>query len=52
MIMFDELNDVRVIGLITVVGLLGITLAGMSWEAKVRKCSHQVLPSVSGRKER
>jgi len=49
--MFDELNDVRVIGLITVVGLLGITLAGMSWEAKVGARSDQVLPSVSRRKE-
>lgn len=34
-LMTDELNDVRIIGTITVVLLLGISLAGMEWEAKV-----------------
>lgn len=33
--MVDPVNDVRIIGAITVVILLFITLAGMSWEAKV-----------------
>lgn len=35
-IMVDELNDIRIIGCITVVLLLGISVAGMEWEAKVR----------------
>lgn len=35
-IMVDQLNDIRIIGCITVVLLLGISLAGMEWEAKVR----------------
>ena len=35
-IMVDPLNDIRIIGCITVVLLLGISLAGMAWEAKVR----------------
>ena len=34
--MVDDVNDVRIIGTITVVILLCITFAGMSWEAKVR----------------
>jgi len=29
-------NDIRIIGCITVVLLMGITVAGMEWEAKVR----------------
>lgn len=33
--MIDELNDIRIIGAITVVILLGISVAGMEWEAKV-----------------
>lgn len=33
--MVDDVNDVRIVGAITVVILLFITLAGMSWEAKV-----------------
>ena len=35
-IMVDEVNDIRIIGCITVVLLLGISVAGMEWEAKVR----------------
>lgn len=34
--MVDEMNDIRIIGAITVVILLGISVAGMEWEAKVR----------------
>ncbi|KAF3832874.1 hypothetical protein F7725_026539 [Dissostichus mawsoni] len=34
-IMVDELNDIRIIGCITVVLLLAISIAGMEWEAKV-----------------
>uniref|UniRef100_A0A8C2DE75 Solute carrier family 12 member 10, tandem duplicate 3 n=1 Tax=Cyprinus carpio TaxID=7962 RepID=A0A8C2DE75_CYPCA len=33
--MVDDVNDVRIIGAITVVILLCITFAGMAWEAKV-----------------
>lgn len=35
-IMVDPLNDIRIVGCITVVLLLGISVAGMEWEAKVR----------------
>lgn len=35
-LMVDEMNDIRIIGCITVVLLLGISVAGMEWEAKVR----------------
>lgn len=35
-LMVDQLNDIRIIGCITVVVLLGISVAGMEWEAKVR----------------
>ena len=35
-IMVDQINDIRIIGCITVVLLLGISVAGMEWEAKVR----------------
>lgn len=33
--MVDPTNDIRIIGSITVVILLGISVAGMEWEAKV-----------------
>lgn len=33
----DPTNDIRIVGIITVVALLGISLAGMEWEAKVTK---------------
>lgn len=35
MVMTDEINDIRIIGTITVIVLLGISVAGMEWEAKV-----------------
>ncbi|XP_076849756.1 solute carrier family 12 member 1 [Brachyhypopomus gauderio] len=35
-IMVDEMNDIRIIGCITVVLLLGISVAGMEWEAKAQ----------------
>ncbi|KAI2663065.1 Solute carrier family 12 member 3 [Labeo rohita] len=34
--MVDDVNDVRIIGAITVVILLCITFAGMAWEAKAQ----------------
>lgn len=36
-LMTDELNDIRIVGTLTVILLLGISVAGMEWEAKVRK---------------
>ncbi|MEQ2170843.1 hypothetical protein GOODEAATRI_004447 [Goodea atripinnis] len=33
-LMTDEINDIRIIGTITVIVLLGISVAGMEWEAK------------------
>ncbi|MBN3299573.1 S12A3 protein, partial [Amia calva] len=35
-VMVDPLNDVRIIGVITITGLLGISLAGMEWEGKTQ----------------
>ncbi|KAG8440504.1 hypothetical protein GDO86_006307 [Hymenochirus boettgeri] len=35
-IMVDEFNDIRIIGTITVILLLGISVAGMEWEAKAQ----------------
>ncbi|XP_068616528.1 solute carrier family 12 member 1 [Brachionichthys hirsutus] len=35
-IMVDELNDIRIVGVITVVLLLAISVAGMEWEAKAQ----------------
>ncbi|XP_077328086.1 solute carrier family 12 member 1 isoform X2 [Lithobates pipiens] len=35
-IMIDEINDIRIVGAITVVLLLGISVAGMEWEAKTQ----------------
>lgn len=35
-LMIDVLNDIRIIGCITVVVLLGISVAGMEWEAKAQ----------------
>uniref|UniRef100_A0A8C5E4C4 Solute carrier family 12 member 1 n=1 Tax=Gouania willdenowi TaxID=441366 RepID=A0A8C5E4C4_GOUWI len=34
-LMVDEINDTRIVGMITVVFLLGIAVAGMEWEAKI-----------------
>lgn len=36
MFMIDEINDIRIIGAMTVVILLGISVAGMEWEAKAQ----------------
>lgn len=36
MLMVDPTNDIRIIGIITVVVLLGISVAGMEWEAKAQ----------------
>jgi solute carrier family 12 sodium/potassium/chloride transporter 2 len=33
--MVDDINDVRIIGVITVVVLLLIAIVGMEWEARV-----------------
>ncbi|XP_076023733.1 solute carrier family 12 member 1 [Genypterus blacodes] len=35
-LMTDEKNDIRIVGCLTVVLLLGISLAGMEWEAKAQ----------------
>jgi len=35
--MVDEINDVRIIGLITAVVMMAIALAGLSWESKVSR---------------
>ncbi|XP_056873925.1 solute carrier family 12 member 2 isoform X1 [Takifugu flavidus] len=35
-IMTDNINDIRIIGTITVILLLGISVAGMEWEAKAQ----------------
>lgn len=32
----DPINDIRIIGVVTVTVLLAISLAGMEWESKVR----------------
>ncbi|KAJ8371597.1 hypothetical protein AAFF_G00306830 [Aldrovandia affinis] len=34
--MTDELNDIRIVGTLTVILLLGISMAGMEWEAKAQ----------------
>ncbi|XP_072137825.1 solute carrier family 12 member 2 isoform X2 [Mobula birostris] len=35
-IMIDDINDIRIIGTITIVVLFGISVAGMEWEAKAQ----------------
>ncbi|XP_032093137.1 solute carrier family 12 member 3-like isoform X1 [Thamnophis elegans] len=35
-VMVDPVNDIRIVGVITVTCLLGIALAGMEWEAKAQ----------------
>uniref|UniRef100_A0A4W6G778 Solute carrier family 12 member 2 n=1 Tax=Lates calcarifer TaxID=8187 RepID=A0A4W6G778_LATCA len=35
-IMTDQINDIRIVGTITVIVLLGISVAGMEWEAKAQ----------------
>lgn len=44
--MVDETNDIRIIGCITVVLLLAISVAGMEWEAKVTDQHHAGCPVV------
>lgn len=49
--MVDELNDIRIVGCITVVLLLGISVAGMEWEAKVQQMKKVwccIVASVAG----
>lgn len=46
LIMVDELNDIRIIGCITVVLLLAISVAGMEWEAKVRDDHHALFGNL------
>ncbi|XP_040826316.1 solute carrier family 12 member 2 isoform X2 [Ochotona curzoniae] len=36
LLMIDDINDIRIIGAITVVILLGISVAGMEWESKAQ----------------
>ncbi|XP_031434224.1 solute carrier family 12 member 2 isoform X2 [Clupea harengus] len=36
LVMIDPVNDVRIVGVITVILLLGISVAGMEWEAKAQ----------------
>nr|XP_055063005.1 solute carrier family 12 member 2 isoform X1 [Misgurnus anguillicaudatus] len=36
LVMLDETNDIRIVGTITVILLLGISVAGMEWEAKAQ----------------
>jgi len=35
--MVDEINDVRIIGVITAVVMMAIALAGLNWESKVMR---------------
>jgi len=35
--MVDEINDVRIIGVITAVAMMAIALAGLTWESKVTR---------------
>ncbi|XP_077423297.1 solute carrier family 12 member 3 isoform X2 [Vanacampus margaritifer] len=35
-VMVDRINDIRIIGIITVTCLLGISMAGMAWESKAQ----------------
>lgn len=39
-VMVDRTNDIRIIGVITVTCLLGISMAGMAWESKVSSNKH------------
>lgn len=47
----DPINDIRIIGVVTVTVLLAISLAGMEWESKVRRVLALPLLSVSTRIE-
>lgn len=50
--MTDEINDIRIIGTITVILLLGISVAGMEWEAKVCPCRDALIPPWSASRSR
>lgn len=47
--MTDELNDIRIVGTLTIILLLGISVAGMEWEAKVCPIEHHMQKVVAGR---
>ena len=36
-LMVDESNDIRIVGLITIVILLGITMIGLEWVVRAKK---------------
>jgi sodium/chloride transporter 3 len=38
--MVDEVNDIRIIGVLTVTLLLAIAIIGMEWEARVGNSSN------------
>ena len=44
-LMVDEINDVRIIGVVTAVACLAITIIGMQWEARVSVTMAQ--PSIN-----
>ena len=46
-LMIDEINDIRIIGSITVAILLAIALVGMDWEARVSESQSPCLQLVS-----
>lgn len=46
--MTDELNDIRIVGTLTIILLLGISVAGMEWEAKVCAVEQHVQEVVDG----
>uniref|UniRef100_A0A8C3V4B7 Solute carrier family 12 member 3 n=1 Tax=Catharus ustulatus TaxID=91951 RepID=A0A8C3V4B7_CATUS len=47
----DPTNDIRIIGVITVTVLLGISLAGMEWEAKVTLTPAHILLLATAEKQ-
>uniref|UniRef100_A0A673GMI3 Solute carrier family 12 member 1 n=1 Tax=Sinocyclocheilus rhinocerous TaxID=307959 RepID=A0A673GMI3_9TELE len=47
----DPVNDIRIIGCITVVLLMGITVAGMEWEAKAQ-VALLVIPSTQDKRSK
>lgn len=46
--MTDELNDIRIVGTLTIILLLGISVAGMEWEAKVCPIEQHMQKAVAG----
>lgn len=46
--MTDELNDIRIVGTLTIILLLGISVAGMEWEAKVCPIEQHMQKVVAG----